>query len=107
MPRKKRLLLVTNRFHPQIGGAEFNIFQQAKELSKHFDVDVFTPLRDRNARHEHVDSVRITRGFNIRSLARVYPDLRTRTLCPGVSFKTLLTGMMWFVVFPRFVDTTR
>ena len=84
MPPKKRLLIVTNRFHPQVGGAEFNIFQQARELSKHFDVDVFTPIRDADPRHEVVESISITRGFNLRNLSRTYPDLNTATFCPGV-----------------------
>lgn len=90
MSGKKRLLLITNRFHPQLGGAEFNIFLQARELSKHFDVDVFTPMRDRDQRRETIDAVRITRGFNLRNLSREYPYLRSETLCPEVFFKTLL-----------------
>ncbi len=100
MPPKKRLLIVTNRFHPQVGGAEFNIFQQARELSKHFDVDVFTPMRDRNPRHENLDSISITRGFNFRNMSRTYPDLKTETYCPGVFFKTMLGGYDVVHCFP-------
>ncbi|GJM27187.1 MAG: hypothetical protein DHS20C16_36020 [Phycisphaerae bacterium] len=100
MPRRKRLLLVTNRFHPQVGGAEFNIFQQARELSNYFDVDVFTPMRDRDPRHEILDSISITRGFNFRNLSRTYPDLKTETFCPGVFFKTLFGGYDVVHCFP-------
>ncbi len=100
MTPRKRLLIVTNRFHPQVGGAEFNIFQQALALSEHFDVDVFTPLRERNPRHERVESISITRGFNFRNLSRTYPDLGTETFCPGVFFKTLLGGYDVIHCFP-------
>jgi len=89
MPPTKRLLIVTNRFHPQVGGAEFNILQQALELSKHFRVDVFTPKRERDPRHEVKDSISITRGFNLRNWPRTYPDLNPETFCPGIFFKIL------------------
>jgi glycosyltransferase involved in cell wall biosynthesis len=90
MCTKKRLLVVTNRFYPQVGGAEITAFLQSQELGKHFEVNVFTPMRDSDARHEQVDSVRITRGFNLRNLSKAYPDLKSETLCPGVFLKTLL-----------------
>ena len=89
-PRKMRLLIVTNRFHPELGGAEWNIFLQSQELSKHFDVDVFTPLRDQYARRERIGLVKITRGIDLRNLSRVFPNLKSETLCPGVFFKSLL-----------------
>lgn len=90
MNNKKRLLLVTNRFHPQVGGAELNIFMQAQELGKHFDVDVYTPMRDHNLKHERVEEVQITRGINLLNLKRHYPDLATETICPGAFIKTIL-----------------
>jgi glycosyltransferase involved in cell wall biosynthesis len=100
MPPTKRLLIVTNRFHPQVGGAEFNILQQARALSEHFAVDVFTPMRDRNPRREVLDGVSITRGFNFKNLGRRYPDLNPEAICPEVFFKTLLGGYDVVHCFP-------
>jgi glycosyltransferase involved in cell wall biosynthesis len=98
--RKKRLLLLTNRFHPELGGAEWNIFLQAQELSKHFDVDVFTPLRDRYPRRQREGRVRITRGIDLYNLKREFPNLKSETLCPGVFLKTLLGNYDVIHCFP-------
>lgn len=87
---KPRMLIVTNRFHPQVGGAEINIFLQAQELSRYFDVDVYTPMRDRDPRHEMSHNISITRGINLLNLRGHYPDLSTETLCPGAFFKSFL-----------------
>ncbi len=100
MPDRKRLLLITNRFHPQLGGAEFNIFMQAQELAKHLEVDVFTPFRDRDPKREQVGKVTIVRGFNLRNARREYPYIKTETLCPEVFFKTLLGGYDVVHCFP-------
>lgn len=100
MASKKRLLIVTNRFHPQLGGAEWNIFLQAQELSKYFEVDVFTPIRDRDPRNERSESVRITRGFNLRNLSKEYPYLKAETFCPEVFFKTIAGGYDVVHCFP-------
>ena len=100
MSRKKRLLIVTNRFHPELGGAEWNIFLQSQELSKHFDVDVLTPLRDRYPRRENIGPVRITRGFDLCNLSREFPNLRSETLCPGVFLKVLVGGYDVVHCFP-------
>ena len=100
MPRKKRLLILTNRFHPELGGAEWNIFLQSLELSKHFDVDVFTPLRDHYARRERMGAVRVTRGMDLRNLSKEFPNLRSGTLCPGVFLKVLTGGYDVVHCFP-------
>lgn len=97
---RRHLLLITNRFHPQLGGAEFNIFLQAQELSKHFEVDVFTPLRDRDPRRETVGEVRIFRAFNLYNLGGKYPYLESETLCPQVFFKTLFGSYDLVHCFP-------
>lgn len=96
------MLIVTNRFHPQIGGAELNIFLQAQELSKHFEVDVFTPLRDNNKKRETVEGVRITRGFNWLNLRKEFPDLKSKTFCPSVFFKALCGKYDVIHCFPAF-----
>ena len=66
-PCKRRLLIVTNRFHPELGGAEMNIFLQSQELGKYFDVEV---LEDRE--------LCLTMGVNGRRLVEekfLYPHL--------------------------------
>lgn len=100
MSKKKRLLILTNRFHPELGGAEWNIFLQSQELSKYFDVDVFTPMRDNYARHETIDAVRITRGVDLYNLTRAFPNLRSETLCPEVFFKVFFGNYDLVHCFP-------
>ena len=43
--RRLRVALVLNRFWPEVGGAETNLYVQAVELARQFDVTVFTPKR--------------------------------------------------------------
>ena len=43
--RRLKLALVLNRFWPEVGGAETNLYFQARELARRFDVTVFTPRR--------------------------------------------------------------
>ena len=84
MSDKKRILIITNRFHPQIGGAELNIFFQARELSKHFEVDVMTPIRDCNPHSERAGSFHISRCYNMFNPFNRFPYLPAKTLCPGI-----------------------
>lgn len=84
MREKKRLLILANRFYPQIGGAELNIYYQALEFSKHFEVDVFTPLRENDKRLEQIDGVRIFRAYNVRNPLNKFPYLPAKTLCPSL-----------------------
>ncbi len=62
-PRRPRIALVLNRFWPEVGGAETNLYFQAVELARHFDVTVFTPRRlaEELSDEQH-------RGFRIRRL---------------------------------------
>jgi len=84
------MLIVANRFYPQIGGAEITTYHQANELSKHFDVDVVTPIRDRDARRERVGDVNITRASNVLNPTGAYPFLLGKTFCPRVVERVLL-----------------
>ncbi|MFC1735275.1 glycosyltransferase family 4 protein [Candidatus Hydrogenedentota bacterium] len=90
MPGKKKLLIITNRFYPQIGGAELNIFYQAQELSKHFYVDVLTPIRDKDRRRESTSDMSILRARNLRNPFNRFPYLSSRTLCPSVATRVFL-----------------
>lgn len=91
MQRRKRLLVVANRFYPQVGGAELVTWFQTVELGKHLDVDVITPVRDRNPRRETVEGIRILRAYNLRNPWNRFPYLDAFTLCPGVA-SGILTG---------------
>lgn len=87
--KKKRLLIITNRFYPQVGGAELNIYLQALELSKHFEVDVITPVRCDDPRDERVQTIRVTRAWNLRNPFNKFPYLPAKTLCPAVAARVL------------------
>jgi glycosyltransferase involved in cell wall biosynthesis len=85
MSRRPRIALVLNRFWPEVGGAETNLYFQAVELARHFDVTVFTPKRlvDELADEQH-------RGFRIRRLkdwlnrGDRFPNLGAKTFMPGL-----------------------
>ncbi len=84
-PRRLRIALVLNRFWPEVGGAETNLYFQAIELARHFDVTVFTPKRlaDEADEEEHA-------GFRVHRLRDAlnrdgrFPNLGARTLMPGL-----------------------
>ena len=59
--KPKRIAVVTNRFYPQIGGVEINIRFKVRELSKHCQVDVLTPVRDRDSRREQLPEMTVYR----------------------------------------------
>ncbi len=85
-PRRPRIALVLNRFWPEVGGAETNLYFQAVELARHFDVTVFTPRRlaEELSDEQH-------RGFRIRRLkdwlnrSGRFPNLGAKTLMPGLA----------------------
>lgn len=62
--RRLRIALVLNRFWPEVGGAETNLYFQAVELAKAHDVTVFTPRRlaDEADRETHA-------GFEVHRLS--------------------------------------
>ena len=84
---KKRILIITNRFYPQLGGAEINIFHQAKELTKTYDVDVITHLRDHQTKKEVVDGIQIIRLKDWFSSS--FPNHNPITFCPSIFFRIL------------------
>jgi glycosyltransferase involved in cell wall biosynthesis len=98
--KKKKLLIITNRFFPQIGGAELNIFLQACELSKHFEVDVLTPVRGDDQREEVVENFRILRAYNLQNPLNRFPYLPAKTLCPAVVTRVLFGGYDLIHCFP-------
>jgi len=86
-----RIALVLNRFYPEVGGAETNLFFQAKELAKRHQVTVFTPrrLRETPAR-ENLE------GFAVRRLR----DMRNRL--PNIGRDTFMPGIFFRILFGRF-----
>ncbi len=100
-PNNLRLALVVNRFWPEIGGAENNLYFQARELAKQFDVTVFCPRRSLKspAREE-------TAGFKIVRLTdwrNPFPKVLNRnnaTLCPGLLWHLVTGGFHLVHCFP-------
>jgi glycosyltransferase involved in cell wall biosynthesis len=96
----RRLLIVTNRFHPQLGGAELNIYYQARELAKHFEVDVVTPLRDNDPKREEIDGFRVFRQYNLYNPLNRMPYKGHRALCPALPTRILSGGYDLIHCFP-------
>jgi len=92
-PPRLRLALVTNRFWPEVGGAETNIWFQARELAKHHDVKVFTPKRlaESPARETTSEGIEIRRLWDMRNPLDRFPNRSSNTLCPGL-FLRILAG---------------
>lgn len=84
-----RVALVTNRFLPQIGGAEINIDHQARYLARHVELTVFCPKRVRGASAEARDGFRIRRLKDWLNLKNAFPNSRAGTFCPSLFFRIL------------------
>lgn len=87
--RRLKIAIVTNRFYPEVGGAETNIYYQAKSLALHHDVTVFCPKRIQRPGLEHVDGFRLRRMWDVLNRPVQYPNLRTKTLCPTLFWHLL------------------
>ncbi|MES9903723.1 MAG: glycosyltransferase family 4 protein [Sedimenticola sp.] len=84
------ILLSLNRFYPEVGGAETNLYFQANKLAENFDVTVFTPKRMESKDHEEMNGYKIFRFFDILNFSGKMPNLKAKTLSPGMFFKVLL-----------------
>lgn len=91
--RRLKLAIVTNRFYPEVGGAETNIYYQAKALGLHHDVTVFCPKRIERPRYEHVDGFHLRRMPDLLNKAGQYPNLKAKTLCPS---------LIWYLLKGKF-----
>lgn len=103
---RKKLLIITNRFYPQLGGAEINITFQARELAKEYDVEVVTPLRDNNPTQEVVDGYIITRVRDCYDGNKPFPNQAAVTLCPSIFFKVLFGNYHLIHCFPALNNNT-
>jgi glycosyltransferase involved in cell wall biosynthesis len=99
--RKLRIALVLNRFWPEVGGAETNLYFQAIELARQFDVTIFTPKRLADeADYEEHQGFRVHRLPDARNRGGRYPNLASGTLMPGLLPRLLRGGFDLIQVFP-------
>jgi glycosyltransferase involved in cell wall biosynthesis len=99
--RRLKLALVLNRFWPEVGGAETNLYFPAVELARQFDVTVFAPKRlaDELDREVHGGFV-VQRLPDALNRARRYPNLDAKTFMPGLLLNLLRGGFDIVQVFP-------
>lgn len=99
--RRLRIALVLNRFWPEVGGAETNLYFQAVELARDYDVTVFTPRRlaDSPAYEEHA-GFRIQRLPDALNRAGRFPNLGPNTFMPSLFPRLLRGGFDLVQVFP-------
>lgn len=95
-----KIAIVTNRFYPEVGGAEINIWLQAKELAKRHDLTVFCPKRIDRPSDEQMDGFKLVRMYDALNPSGKYPNIATKTLCPSIFFRILLSGFDVIMFFP-------
>jgi glycosyltransferase involved in cell wall biosynthesis len=99
--KQKKMLVVTNRFYPQIGGAELNIFYQALALSRYFQVEVVTPRREAGDKvYEKVGNLQIWRLWNLYNPQNRFPYLSGKTFCPRIMGHLLSQNYSLIHCFP-------
>jgi glycosyltransferase involved in cell wall biosynthesis len=101
-PPRLKLALVTNRFWPEVGGAETNIWFQARELARQHDVTVFCPRRlaESPGRETTDEGIRIRRLWDMRNPRKRFPNRAINTLCPGLFFHLLFARFHIVQCFP-------
>ena len=93
-----KIALVLNRFYPEVGGAETNLYFQAKELSKRHNVTVFTPRRlPETPKKETIGSFTVHRLLDIRNRL---PNIGRDTFMPGIFFRILFGSFDAVMAFP-------
>ena len=99
--RKLRIALVLNRFYPEVGGAETNLYFQASELAKHHDVTVFTPMRRSDTPAlETLNGFTVCRLKDWKNITGTYPNNRRDTFMGGVFFRILFGKFDVVQAFP-------
>jgi len=98
--KRRKIAIVTNRFYPEVGGAETNIYYQAMELAKFYDITVICPKRMNLPSPELVDGIRIVRMLDAYNFPPQYPNLKAKTLCPGLFFHLISKGYDAIMCFP-------
>ena len=81
------LAIVANRFYPEVGGAETNIFFQANELAASgCRVTVYSPKRIVSANRELISGFRVRRLWNLFNPFCKFPSNLAKTFCPSLPF---------------------
>lgn len=97
---RKRIAIITNRFFPEVGGAETNIFMQATLLAKEHDVTVFCPLRIKGAKKETVKGVKVRRLTDVIQPGNNFPKLNSKTFCPSLAWHLIVKHYDIIQCFP-------
>jgi len=93
-----RIALVLNRFYPEVGGAETNLYFQAQELSKRHTVTVFTPRRlPETLKKETIGSFAVRRLLDVKNRL---PNIGRDTFMPGIFFRILFGKFEVVMAFP-------
>lgn len=93
-----KIALVLNRFYPEVGGAETNLFFQARELSKRHQVTVFTPRRLKETpKKEMIGAFSVRRLWDVRNRL---PNIGRDTFMPGIFFRILFGNFDAVMAFP-------
>lgn len=99
--QKTKVAIIVNRFYPEVGGAETNLYFQANAMAKDCDVTIFTPRRLADtAACESLNGYKICRLFDVLNLRKNFPNLKTDTLMPSVFFKILFGKYDVVMAFP-------
>ncbi len=99
-PRTLKIAIVTNRFYPEVGGAETNIYFQAAELAKKCSVTVMCPKRIAAPAHERMSGFALCRFKDFFNLSDNYPNIKTKTFTPSVLVKILSGNYDVVMCFP-------
>ena len=93
-----KIAIVLNRFYPEVGGAETNLYFQAQELSKRHEVTVFTPRRlPETPKKEKIGNFSVRRLLDVRNRL---PNIGRDTFMPGIFFRILFGGFDAVMAFP-------
>lgn len=93
-----KIALVLNRFYPEVGGAETNLYFQAQELSKRHEVTVFTPRRlPETAKKERLGDFSVRRLLDVKNRL---PNIGRDTFMPGIFFRILFGKFDAVMAFP-------
>ena len=99
--KRLKIALVLNRFYPEVGGAETNLYFQACELSKHHDVTVFTPLRRSDTpAFEKIGDFTVHRLKDWKNIPAKFPNNNRDTFMGGIFFRILFGDFDIVQVFP-------
>lgn len=98
--RKLKLAIITNRFYPEVGGAETNIYFQAQALAKYHDVTVFCPKRIDAPGALEMDGFKVRRLKDWLNIPARYPNLKSKTFCPSLAWHLLKEDFDIIQCFP-------